>query len=311
MARRDVMVTTGANQAFAHALLAVCDPGDEVILFRPYYFSHLVAVQLLGLQPVFLDCDAHSGLPDVGALHIALQRPAVRACVLVSPSNPTGAVCPTNVVARIRADCHAAGTWLISDEAYEHFLFGSAQFSSPLNSLGAAGEDECVLSLHTFSKSYGLAAWRVGYLSYPVHLHDSLLKVQDTLPTHACRASQRVALAALDQLGTPWVEDRVGTLDPARRLLWEAVRPLHDKLTPQPDGAFYYWLPLPPHLTHDDEAAVRWLAEDYNLLLLPGSAFGRPGFLRLAYGTLADADAATLIAERLSRAVDALQSDSR
>ena len=132
MTERDVMVTTGANQAYVHALLALCDPGDEVILFRPYYFSHLVALQLLGLRPTFVDCDAHSGLPDASRLRAALQHGGgrVRAVVLVSPSNPSGAVCGAALQARIRAECAMAGAWLLSDEAYEHFTFGEEPHAS-------------------------------------------------------------------------------------------------------------------------------------------------------------------------------------
>ena len=320
MSRRDVMVTSGANQAFAHALLAVTDPGDAVVLFRPYYFSHLVALQLLGLRPIVLDCDSR-GAPELDELRAALRQgddeARIKAVVLVSPSNPSGAVCSAPVVAALRSECAAAGAWLISDEAYEHFTFGAAEHVSPAaaQQLGEGDGGEAadgVLGLHTFSKSYGLAAWRVGYLNYPSMLHEPLLKVQDTLPTHACRASQQLALLALEKLGTGWVKEQVQSLQPARSVLWEAVRPLYASslfdatTTDPPEGAFYYWLPLPPHLASDDEAAVQWFAEDHGLLMLPGSAFGKPGYLRLAYGTLPSAEAAAPVAERLSRAVEIL-----
>ena len=304
MASRGVMVTPGANQAFAHTMLALCDPGDEAILFRPYYFSHLVALQLLGVKPVFVDSDVRTGLPDLDGVRAALRRPGarVRAAVLVSPSNPSGAVSPALHVSALRKDCAAAGAWLVSDEAYEHFVYGAAQHTSAAAALDPGEDGEGVVTLHTFSKSYGLAAWRVGYISYPSLLHEPLLTVQDTLPTHACRASQRLAVAALTHLGTPWVEQQVEGLEPVRRLLWEALEPLNASTdTPQPDGAFYFWLPLPAHFADDDEAAVRWLAEEHGLLMLPGSAFGRPGFLRLAYGTLASAQEAAPVAERLAR----------
>ena len=128
--REHVMVTPGANQAFVHALLSTCDVGDEVLLWRPYYFSHLVALQLLGLVPVFADCDErgepthdHSqhqchqqcslcsplrvGLPTPDAVRASASRPGgrLRAVVLVSPSNPTGAVCPAELVRELGEAC--------------------------------------------------------------------------------------------------------------------------------------------------------------------------------------------------------------
>ena len=109
---RDVMVTNGANQAYAAALLATCDPGDEVVLFGPYYFSHLVAAQLLGLTPLVLPCDA-DGQPDAAALCSALRRPGsrVRAVTVVSPSNPSGAVCGRATGAALLEACAEAGAW--------------------------------------------------------------------------------------------------------------------------------------------------------------------------------------------------------
>ena len=153
--------------------------------------------------------------------------------------------------------------------------------------------------------------------------------MQDTLPTHACRASQHLALAAHTHLGRSWVDERVRSLRPARAALWEALRPRgapRDAPRAQPDGAFYYWLPLPPRFAtaqahrgdagdaggdagDGDERAIAWFAAEHGLLMLPGSAFGRPGFLRLAYGTLANEEDYGPVAERLRRAMEQLARD--
>ena len=323
MSQRDVMVTHGANQAFVQALLCLCDVGDECVLFRPYYFSHLVAMQLLGVRPVIADCDPRTGQPDVDSVRGALRRPGsrVRAVVLVSPSNPSGTVVQPEVTQQLRAECEKSGAWLVADLAYEHFSFGavghSGDHSSALGGsvLPAQTDDrgpvaaDNLVTLRTFSKSYGLAAWRVGYTSYPSWLHEDMLKVQDTMPTHACRASQRVALAAQTHLGTAWVRDRVSSLEPARAALWSALAPLRQseaQPVQQPAGAFYYWLRLPSHMVEEEEAVIRWLAEEHALLLLPGSAFGAPGYLRLSYGGLGVAGEIAAVAERLSRAAEML-----
>ena len=105
-------MTNGANQAYAACLLATCDPGDEVVLFQPYYFSHLVAAQLLGLRVLTLPCSS-DGQPDPEALRAALRRPGsrVRAVTVVSPSNPSGAVCGRATGAALLEACAEAGAW--------------------------------------------------------------------------------------------------------------------------------------------------------------------------------------------------------
>ena len=340
LANRDIVVTPGANLAFVLALLATCDVGDEVVLFAPYYFSHLVAIQLLGLTPLVLPSDASTGAPDLEALRAAGlgQHQRIRAVVHVNPGNPSGAVSSPGVTAELMSICAERGAWLLSDEAYEHFTYGG---DAPFVSAGSVSCKPalapCVLHLHTFSKSYGMAGWRVGSLCYPQHLHDAILKAQDTLPTHATRFSQEIAARALEELGTQWVRDQVQQLQPARSRLWDAARPLYDaaatalastasdggadtaapsattrKLQPprQPLGAFYYMLPLPPHI--EEEEAVRLLAQRHGLLVLPGSAFGAEGKLRLAYGCLDGEEQVAQAGTRLERGVgDLLERSER
>jgi katanin p60 ATPase-containing subunit A1 len=142
---------------------------------------------------------------------------------------------------------------------------------------------------------------------YPQRLHDAMLKIQDTLPTHASTASQQVALAAIRLLGPEWVRQQVDSLQPVRTIVWQALQPLRSagetwpggstRLVTQPRGAFYYLLPIPPGVS--EEVAVGLLAREYGLLLLPGSAFGAPGHLRLSYGGLAGPSVAIEVANRL------------
>jgi aspartate/methionine/tyrosine aminotransferase len=264
----------------------------QVVLFRPYYFSHLVAIELLGLTPLLVDCD-ETGLPDADALREALRRPTsrVRAVTLVSPSNPSGVVCPQARALEVLEASRDAGAWLISDEAYEHFVYDGAAHESPASASTSAELADGVVSLYTFSKSYGLAGWRVGYLSYPRCLHEPLLKVQDTLPTHPTNHAQDVALLAMSQLGDGWVRQQVASLTAAREQLWAALEPAMSTgpgqgMLARPQGAYYYLLPLPPGVS--EVQAIERLASRHQLLLLPGSAFGLPGCLRLSYGCLGD-----------------------
>lgn len=212
--------------------------------------------------------------------------------------------------------CHDAGAWLIADEAYEDFVYDGEMHHSPAATTTASADlADGVVSIYTFSKSYGLAGWRVGYMSYPHQLQDTMLKVQDTFPTHATLLSQELATRALLQLGSGWVSQQLRSLDKARSELWDAVQPLIDasraydrhgcsQATIQPRGAFYYLLPLPKNVTESEALAL--LAQRHQLLLLPGSAFGAPGTLRLSYGCLGDEDAVKKVKMRLQDAVHEL-----
>ena len=166
---REVMVTAGGNQAFINLVMALCDSGDEAILFTPYYFNHLMAFQMAGVTVRFAPCgpDHH---PDLERLPLTERTKAV---VLVNPTNPTGAVTPPEVVHELTGRLEEAGAWLISDEPYEDFHFQGAGHTSP--------DGEHVLNLYSFSKSYGMASHRIGYIAHSPDLAEALVKVQDTV----------------------------------------------------------------------------------------------------------------------------------
>ena len=167
---RRIYVTAGANQAFLNAVLAICDPGDEVILLSPYYFNHEMAVTLASAVPVPVPVDERLQ-PDLPAIAAAITE-RTRAIVTVSPNNPTGAVYPRETLAAIHKLCASLGIYHVSDEAYEYFTYDGARHFSP-GSLGG----EHVISLYSLSKAYGMASWRVGFLVAPEHLHRDLMKI--------------------------------------------------------------------------------------------------------------------------------------
>ena len=171
---RRIYVTVGANQAFLNAVLAICDPGDEVILLSPYYFNHEMAITLASAVPVPVPVDERLQ-PDLPAIAAAITE-RTRAIVTVSPNNPTGAVYPRETLAAIHRLCAERGIYHVSDEAYEYFTYDGARHFSP-GSLGG----EHAISLYSLSKAYGMASWRVGFLVAPEHLHRDLMKIQDTV----------------------------------------------------------------------------------------------------------------------------------
>ncbi|HEY2894503.1 MAG TPA: aminotransferase class I/II-fold pyridoxal phosphate-dependent enzyme, partial [Pirellulales bacterium] len=157
-----VIVTAGGNMAFYNALLAIADPGDEIVLLAPYYFNHEMAVAMANCRTVVVSLDTNYQL-DLEAIAAAIT-PRTRAVVTISPNNPSGAVYSREVLTAVNQLCRDRGIYHISDEAYEYFVYGSQHHFSPGSLPGAA---EHTISLYSLSKAYGMASWRIGYLVIP------------------------------------------------------------------------------------------------------------------------------------------------
>jgi len=276
-----LLVTAGGNQAFVNAILAVTDPGDEVILPAPYYFNHEMAIVIAGAVPIGVRTDREYQL-DLDALAAAIT-PRTRAIVTVSPNNPTGAVYPEAALRAVNALCRDRGLFHIHDEAYEYFTYAPARHFSPGSLPGAAGH---TMSLYSLSKAYGMASWRIGYMVVPGVLAEAIHKIQDTLLICPPAASQRAALAALG-VGAAYPRRYLPQLDAMRHTIYEA---LHDPAVPcdvpAVAGAFYYLIRV--HSALDSMTLVERLIREHKVAAIPGSAFAdsAPCSIRISYGAL-------------------------
>jgi len=295
-----VLVTAGGNQAFVNAVLAVTDPGDEVILPAPYYFNHEMAVMIAGAVPV--------GAPTGSDYQLDLQAiadsitPRARAIVTVSPNNPTGAVYPEEALRAVNALCAERGLFHIHDEAYEYFTYGNARHFSPGSLPDAAA---FTISLYSLSKAFGMASWRVGYMVIPAHLSEAVNKIQDTLLICPPAVSQRAALAALE-IGRDYPRSHLEGLDRMRHGIFEALSdPAVPCDVPSVEGAFYYLVRV--HATIDSMTLVERLIREHRVAAIPGSAFADPArcSIRISYGAL-DRDALAVGLERLVSGLRAL-----
>jgi aspartate/methionine/tyrosine aminotransferase len=229
-----VLVTAGGNQAFMNAVLAVTDPGDEIILPAPYYFNHEMAIVMAGVKVVGVATDRNYQL-DLPAITAALTS-RTRAIVTVSPNNPTGAVYPADALIQVNALCRARGIFHIHDEAYEYFTYGGVRHFSPGSLAEAAGH---TISLYSLSKAYGMASWRIGYMVIPEVLSEAVNKIQDTLLICPPAVSQHAALAAL-AVGRAHAAAHLDRLDATRRLIFDALAQADVPCdAPPADGAFY------------------------------------------------------------------------
>src|SRR5690606_27152612 len=235
---REIMVTAGANQAFLNVALACCDVGDEAIIFSPYYFNHLMTLQMCGIVPVIVKCDEKDFQPPIDQIEKYITQ-KTRMIILTSPNNPTGVVVPQEKVEKLSKICESKKIWLISDETYEYFVYDGAKHYSP--------KGDHVINIYSFSKCYGMAGWRVGYIAYPSKnkdLEKHLVKVQDAVPISCAVSSQILALAALKEAGKEFCLKQVEKLNEHRKYVWEAIRK-YSASSVKPNGAIYFYVMLP------------------------------------------------------------------
>ncbi len=297
---RRVVVTAGGNMAFMNAVLAVADPGDEVIVLAPYYFNHEMAVAIAGCRPVAVATDA-AYRPDPERIAAAIT-PRTRAVVTVSPNNPTGAVCPEALLRAVNELCRERGIYHVHDEAYEYFTYDGARHASPGS---FDGSEAHTISLFSLSKSYGFAGWRIGYMVIPAHLFDAVCKIQDTILICPPVASQHAAAAAID-VGRGYCEGYLAGIAEVRGLVLEALAGIAGECAvSRAEGAFYVLAEIRTRL--DPTALVERLVREHRVAVIPGSTFGVTGrcTVRIAYGALTRETAAEGIG-RFVRGIRAL-----
>ncbi|XP_057969824.1 aromatic aminotransferase ISS1 isoform X3 [Malania oleifera] len=302
--KSSVMVTAGANQAFVNLVLTLCDAEDSVIMFAPYYFNAYMSFQMTGITNILVGPGHPKTLhPDADWLEKTLleTKPTPKLVTVVNPGNPSGTYIPVPLLKRISDLCKDAGSWLVVDNTYEYFMYDGLKHSCM--------EGDHIVNVFSFSKAYGMMGWRVGYIAYPTDVEGlgaQLLKVQDNIPICASIISQRLALYSLET-GPEWVTEQVKDLVKNRTLLLEALSPLGNDAVKGGEGAIYLWAKLPEKY-RDDFEVVYWLARRHGVVVIPGSASGGPGYIRISFGGLKEDDCRAA-AERLRRGLGELVRD--
>ncbi|XP_044484413.1 aromatic aminotransferase ISS1-like [Mangifera indica] len=302
--KSSVMVTAGANQAFVNIVLTLCDAGDSVVMFAPYYFNAYMAFQMTGITKILIGPGNPNTLhPDADWLEGMLleTKPTPKLVTIVNPGNPSGTYIPEPLLKRISDLCRDAGAWLVVDNTYEYFMYDGLKHSCI--------EANHVVNIFSFSKAYGMMGWRVGYIAYPSDVQGfatQLLKVQDNIPICASIISQHLALYSLET-GPEWVIEQVKDLVKNKEIILEALSPLGEDAVRGGEGAIYLWARLPEKYV-DDYAVVHWLAHEHGVVVIPGGACGCPGHLRISFGGLVEADCKSA-ADRLRMGLEELVKD--
>lgn len=276
-----VVVTAGSNMGFMNAILAITQPGDEIIVQTPYYFNHEMAIRMADCVPVLVNTTEDYQL-QLEAIAAAITA-KTRAVVTISPNNPTGAVYPAPDLQAVNRLCGDHNLYHISDEAYEYFTYGATEHCSP----GTFNPSQShTISLFSLSKAYGFASWRIGYMVIPEHLQTAVQKIQDTILICPPVVSQHAAISALSA-GKVYTQPYVRVLATVRENVLEALNSSGvNCYIPNPEGAFYVFLRCDSQRTSLN--LVESLVREYKIATIPGVAFGieHDCSLRIAYGAL-------------------------
>ena len=289
-----VLISNGGKQALYNAFAALLDPGDEVLLPAPYWTTYPESIALAGGVPVPVLTAPESGYRATVEQLEAARTPATKALVFVSPSNPTGAVYSPEDVAAIGRWAVERGLWVVTDEIYEHLVYGSAEFASmPVEVPELA--DRCIV-VNGVAKTYAMTGWRVGWLIGP----DDIVKAATNLQSHAtsnvANVSQVAALAAVTG-DLAAVEEMRVAFDRRRRRIVAMLSEIPGVICPEPEGAFYVYPSVEEVLGRElrgrrpgsSAELAALILDEVEVAVVPGEAFGTPGYLRLSYA-LGDAD---------------------
>jgi aspartate/methionine/tyrosine aminotransferase len=290
----EVIVTAGGNQAFMLALMTLVDPGEEVLLPAPYFVNHEMAVAAVGAIPKEVPLEETRGF----RLRWADLEPHVsrstRAVVICTPSNPTGAVIERQEMTRIVEELASRGVILFSDETYARFVYEGSdpRDGGPVQAPSAAnvsGWRENVVVLNTFSKSFGMTGWRVGYMVADARVCDQAIKIQDAMIICAPVVSQMGVEAAVRESWDYPLAFR-DELMARRRVLMDRIARIPQLHWTPTGGGFFAFVRVAG--CTDSARLANDILERAHVVTIPGSIFGESGegFIRLSYSAVAQDD---------------------
>jgi aspartate/methionine/tyrosine aminotransferase len=283
-----VLVTNGGKQAVYEAFATLLDPGDEVIVTAPYWTTYPESIRLAGGVPVVVQTDEGSGyLATVEALEAA-RTPRTKVLLFVSPNNPTGAVYPPQQVEAIGRWAVEQGLWVVTDEIYEHLVYGDARFASMPALVPELAERAVVVN--GVAKTYAMTGWRVGWLVGPADVVKAATNLQSHSTSNVANVSQVAALTAV-RGDLSAVAAMRAVYDRRRQTMVRMLREIPGVECPEPMGAFYVYPSVKGLLGKDirgrrpeSSAQLCEIAlEEVEVAVVPGEAFGTPGYVRMSY----------------------------
>lgn len=289
-----VLVTNGGKQAVYEAFATLLDPGDEVLVIAPYWTTYPEAIALAGGVSVVVTTDETTGyLADVAQLEAA-RTPRTKVLLFVSPANPTGAVYPPEQVAAIGRWAAEHDLFVVTDEIYEHLVYGAAEHVSIATAVPELGDR--VVVLNGVAKTYAMTGWRVGWLIGPADVVRAAGNLQSHATSNVANVSQMAAVAALNGDLSAVARMREA-FDHRRQTIVKMLNDIPGIVCPTPDGAFYVYPSLKGLIGRElrgrtatsSAELADLILDEVEVAIVPGEAFGTPGYARFSYA-LGDAD---------------------
>jgi aspartate aminotransferase len=277
----NVLVTNGGKHSLYNLIVALIDPGDEVIIPSPYWLSYPEMVTLVGGKSVIVETDASTGYKITPEQLKKAITPKTKLFVLNSPSNPTGMVYTPGEIKALAQVIVDAGIYVVSDEIYEKILYDGAEHIS----IGSLGEEifSRTLISNGFAKGYSMTGWRLGYLAGPVEIIKAASTIQGHSTSNVCTFAQYGAIAALES-SQDCVEEMRQAFAKRRQVMFARLNAIPGLSTAKPDGAFYLFPDISKTGLKSLEFCDAFLAE-HQVALIPGVAFGADKNVRLSYAT--------------------------
>jgi aspartate/methionine/tyrosine aminotransferase len=283
-----VLVTNGGKQAVEEAFACLLDPGDEVLVPAPYWTTYPEVIRLAGGVPVEIATTIDTGFRvSIEQLEAALT-PRTKVLLFVSPSNPTGAVYPPEQVEAIGRWAHEHGLWVLTDEIYEHLVYGDARFTS-MPVLVPELADTCVV-VNGVAKTYAMTGWRVGWMVGPVDVIKAAANLQSHSTSNVANVSQYAALAAVAGSLDDVARMREA-YDRRRRTIVSMLDDIPGIRCVLPEGAFYAYpdlsgvlgRPIAGRTASSTLELAELVLDEALVAFVPGEAFGSPGYGRFSY----------------------------
>ena len=295
-----VLVTNGGKQALYNTFATLLDPGDEALVPAPYWTTYPESIALAGGKPVIVPTDETTGYRTSVAQLEQYVTPKTKVLVFVSPSNPTGAVYSPAEVEAIGQWALDKGIWVVTDEIYQHLVYGDAQFASIL-ALVPGLKDTCVM-VNGVAKTYAMTGWRLGWMIGPNDVIKAATNLQSHATSNVANISQVAAHAALTG-GLDDVAKFREAFDRRRLLITGMLNDIPGVVCPTPEGAFYAYPSVKEligktirgHKIESSAQLAALILDEAEVAVVPGEAFGTPGYIRLSYA-LGDDDIKTGVA---------------
>ncbi|HVC67482.1 MAG TPA: pyridoxal phosphate-dependent aminotransferase [Acidimicrobiales bacterium] len=288
VAASQVLVTNGGKQAVANTFAVLCDPGDEVLVPAPYWTTYPESIALAGGVPVVVATGAAGGFRVTVDQLEAARTPRTKVLLFVSPSNPTGAVYPRDAMEAIGRWAAAHGIWVVTDEIYEHLVYGGAEHHS-LPVLVPELADTCVV-VNGVAKTYAMTGWRVGWMLGPPDVIAAATNLQSHETSNVANVSQRAALAAVagDLSAVAMMRE---AFDRRRVTIHRMLNEIDGIECLLPEGAFYafpsvtglYGRSIRGRTCTTSAGLAELAIEGAMVAVVPGEAFGAPGYFRMSY----------------------------